>query len=232
MTPPSNFDAYAGDYDTALQRGLALAGESKDYFAHGRVAWTARQLRARGVEVGAVLDFGCGTGSATPFLLEILRPRSVLGVDPSVKSIEEANSLHAGENVRFQTVAGFRPNQQADLAFCNGVFHHIPVAERLAAARWVYDCLRPGGGFAFWENNPWNPGTRLIMSRIPFDRDAVTLSILEARRLLTRAGFQLVRGDFLFVFPNRLRWLRPVEPWICRLPLGGQYLVLCRKDGG
>ena len=36
--------------------------------------------------------------------------------------------------------------------------------------------LRPGGVFALWENNPWNPGTRLVMRRIPFDRNAVLLS--------------------------------------------------------
>jgi hypothetical protein len=26
-----------------------------------------------------------------------------------------------------------------------------------------------------------------------------------------------------------LRWLRALEPLLCRLPLGGQYQILCQK---
>jgi hypothetical protein len=89
--------------------------------------------------------------------------------------------------------------------------------------------LRPGAIFAFWENNPWNPGTRYVMRRVPFDRDAVTLSPPEARRWLRSAGFEILRTDFLFIFPRPLRWLRRLEPILSRAPLGGQYQVLCRK---
>ena len=66
-----------------------------------------------------------------------------------------------------------------------------------AAIDYVLRSLRPGGLFAFWENNPWNPGTRYVMSRIPFDRDAITLSPLEARQLLRVGGFEILRTDFL-----------------------------------
>jgi hypothetical protein len=51
--------------------------------------------------------------------------------------------------------------------------------------------LRPGGLFAPWENNPWNPNTRYVMSRIPFDRDATTLSPPKAVGLLRQNGFQV-----------------------------------------
>jgi hypothetical protein len=88
---------------------------------------------------------------------------------------------------------------------------------------------RPGGLFAFWENNPWNPGTRYVMSRIPFDRDAVTLIPPEARQLLQKAGFEILRTDFLFIFPGVLKWLRWIEPSISHLPFGAQYQVLARK---
>jgi hypothetical protein len=87
----------------------------------------------------------------------------------------------------------------------------------------------PGGVFALWENNPWNPGTRYIMSRVPFDKDAITMTPPETRRLLRATGFEIVRTDFLFVFPHLLRVLRPLERLLARLPLGGQYLVLARK---
>ena len=42
---------------------------------------------------------------------------------------------------------------------------------------------------------------------------------------------EVLRTDFLFIFPRVLKWLRWIEPLVSRLPLGGQYLVLGRKPG-
>ena len=42
------FDAYAADYDAALAQGLAVSGEEKLYFAHGRLAWLAACLQQLG----------------------------------------------------------------------------------------------------------------------------------------------------------------------------------------
>ncbi len=67
------------------------------------------------------------------------------------------------------------------------------------------------------------------MSRIPFDRDAITLSGPETCRMLRDAGFEIVHHDFLFIFPKMLRALRGVERHLTSLPLGAQYQVLGRK---
>jgi trans-aconitate methyltransferase len=233
-TPASanaEFDHYAAEYDAALQQGLAVSGESKEHFARGRIEYLAQCLRriAPQQEYSHVLDYGCGTGSATPFLLEQLPAQQVLGVDVSGGSLEVARRDCQNLPARFATLDEYSPSAEIDLAFCNGVFHHIPPEERESAARYVFKSLRPGGLWAFWENNPWNPGTRLVMKRIAFDRDARTLSAPVARNLLRRAGFEIVRTDFLFIFPHALRALRPLEARVARLPLGAQYQVLCRK---
>ncbi|MGH7139831.1 MAG: hypothetical protein ACREHD_29175, partial [Pirellulales bacterium] len=98
-----------------------------------------------------------------------------------------------------------------------------------AALGHVYDSLRPGGMFAFWENNPWNPGTRYCMRVNPFDRDALPITPFQARRLLHRAGFAMLQTTYVFFFPRFLRGMRLLESRLSRLPLGGQYLVLARK---
>jgi hypothetical protein len=67
------------------------------------------------------------------------------------------------------------------------------------------------------------------MRRIPFDRDAKLLSPPHARALLTRAGFDVLRTDFLFLFPRALSLLRPLERRLARFPVGAQYMILCRK---
>jgi SAM-dependent methyltransferase len=230
MQPSANaeFDAYADNYDEALAMGLSITGEPKEYYASERVWWLAKRLAAAKWPVRTVMDFGCGTGSGVPFLFDGLGAKLVHGVDVSAASLETARKMHKRDGTTFAMIE--EPiGPTFDLAFCNGVFHHIPVAERLTAARYVYDALVPGGMFALWENNPWNPGTRYIMSRVPFDKDAITMTPPETRRLLRDAGFDIVRTDFLFVFPHLLRALRPLERMLAPLPFGGQYLVLARK---
>ena len=223
------FDTVAADYAGQLAAGLSLTGEDMSYYARSRARWVAHRLAAYGHQARTVLDFGCGTGTATPYLLDVVGAEQVIGIDVSDESIRIARQRFGGPRVSFAGISDGARVRAVDLAFCNGVFHHIAPAERLASATYVCQSLRAGGLFAFWENNPWNPGTRMVMRRIPFDRDAITLTPPESRSLLASAGFQVLRTDFLFVFPSMLRWLRWVEPMLTPLPLGGQYCVLCRK---
>jgi SAM-dependent methyltransferase len=126
--------------------------------------------------------------------------------------------------------AGQGGEGEIDLAYCNGVFHHVAPGQRLEALALIHAALRAGGLFSFWENNPWSPAARYVMSRCAFDRDAILLSPPKARALLRRGGFQILRTDFRFIFPRALRALRPVEGAVYRLPLGAQYQVLCRAE--
>jgi len=231
MAPPSYFDEFAADYDAALGQGLSVTGEEKDYFAHGRIAWLARCLRTLSERPRHVLDYGCGTGSSSKLALDLLGLESVVGVDDSARSLEIARQVHASLNFEFFLPADYMAAGKVDLVYCNGVFHHIPIDQRADVVEYIFDRLTPGGLFSLWENNPWNPGTRLVMSRIPFDRDAITLNCFQTRRLL-RTRFQIIRTDFLFILPRVFRRLRGVEPYLSRLPFGGQFQVLCRKPLG
>jgi SAM-dependent methyltransferase len=226
----AEFDEYSDGYADALQQGLKYSGEDASYFAKARVLWLSRRLEQLRFAPRSLLDFGCGTGASTPFFLSTLNVAQVTGVDASPRLLDVARRDHGSPRVTFVLRGDFEPKAQADIAFCNGVFHHIPPAERAEAFDFVSRALRRGGLFAFWENNPWNPATRFVMSRIPFDRDAITISPSEARRLLYAAGFEIVRSDYLFFFPRMLRWLRPLERWLAGVPLGAQYLVLARKS--
>ena len=225
----SNFDEYATSYDRALARGLAATGEDRNYFARQRVQWLRRCLDRMQFAAGRTIEFGCGTGSNVPFLIELAGATSVVGIDTSSRSLEVARNKFGSAKAKFYGSGEYEARREADLIFCNGVFHHIPPRDRAASVDYLYRCLRPGGLLALWENNPWNPGTRYVMSRVVFDRDAITLAPPETQRLVEQAGFQVLRKDFLFIFPRFLRWLRVCEASLSRLPLGGQYQVLCRK---
>lgn len=220
------FNDYAANYEAALQEGLSSTGEDSSYYARGRVKWMQKWLDKLGITPRRVLDFGCGTGGSTPFLLELNGVEELVGVDVSDSSLEIARSRCKDPRVRFAMTNEIRGAGTFDLAFCNGVFHHIAPAERAGCVQAVHRAVGDGGLFALWENNPWNPGVRYVMSRIPFDRDAITLSPPETRRLLKGNDFDVVASDFLFIFPRLLAPLRFLERPLCKLPLGGQYLTL------
>lgn len=226
----SEFDTFATDYDDALNQGLKYSGEAKEYFADGRVRWLRRRLGTALVAKGRCLDYGCGTGTAAPFLLEHLGVDRVVGVDLSEESLGIARTQYGGSACEFHPLQALENMENVfDLAYCNGVFHHIPPAEREACMSAIYRALKPGGWFGFWENNPWNPIVHFMMSRVPFDRDAIMLWPAESRRRLRHAGFTVKSTDFLFVFPAALSGLRRFEPALRGLPLGGQYQILCQK---
>lgn len=221
------FDEFGANYDEALHKGISLSGEKKDFFAEGRVRLLSQVLPPK--TVPRVLDYGCGTGSATPFLLRLPGVTQLVGVDVSDRSLDRARQEWQQPAVEFYNLTRLPGLAPFDLVFCNGVFHHIPPQERASAFGQIHQALVPGGHLAFWENNPWNPGSRWVMSRIPFDRDAVMLWPGSSRRIICAAGLEVLLTHFAFVFPKALGALRFLEWPLRSLPLGAQYLILARK---
>lgn len=224
-----DFDLHADTYDNDLNRALAASGEDKDFFARGRVEWLCGCLKRRNQHALSALDYGCGIGDTSVLLHELLGLEYVIGLDVSERSLERARERHGGTEYRFSTFPSYTPNESVELVYCNGVFHHIPVAERDAAVDYIYRALRPGGVFSLWENNPWNPGTRYVMSQCVFDRDAIRLTATEAIKRVRKRGFEVVSLDYRFFFPRFLSRLRFLESELTSVPLGAQYQVLCRK---
>jgi trans-aconitate methyltransferase len=227
-----SFDSFAEDYDAALNEGLRATGEGKDYFARGRVLFARDSMRALPIaesSIETILDFGCGIGDTAPILREAFPGAAVLGVDDSPACIARAQETLTDEHISFTTMADWVPDASIDFAYCNGVFHHILPENRPAALDKIQRALRPGGLFAFWENNPLNPGTQYVMWKIPFDRDAKKILPHAAKRLLVNQGFEHVSTRFLFLFPSMLKMLRPIEKKLSAYPLGAQYQVLLRK---
>lgn len=225
----TDFARYVSNYDACLNQALSPTGENTEFFGRGRVRWLARCLAKLDAKPKAVLDFGCGIGSTAPLLLAELGCLSAHGVDSSAEVIQRARDGRSTPQIQYSVLREFVPRPDFDCVYCNGVFHHIPVEERPSALDFIRAALRPGGWFALWENNPWNPGTRYVMSRCEFDEHALTIRPAAARRMLRQAGFEVLRTDFLFFAPRALAMLRPLESLLRKVPLGGQYQVLCRK---
>ena len=228
MTDRAEFDEFASKFEETMERACAISGESPDFYAATRMQWCLRRLRPY-LPLERALDFGCGTGGSIGYFFNVLGCRSVVGIDPSAESLKVARQRHPSPDVHFSQPGDFVPSGNISLAFCNGVFHHIPPSERLDALGYIRGALSDNGIFAFWENNPWNPVVVYAMSLNEFDRNAETLSPSHSVRLLKHAGFRIITIDYCSFFPHFVRKLRGLEPALRWMPLGAQYLVLARR---
>ncbi len=231
----ATFDAAAQSYEQQLQLGISLSGETANYFVRGRVRklveLTQRYTKSQPT---TLLDFGCGVGNAVPELLDSYAGTQLTGVDCSIASLALAHRrfsalLQYRHRVNWKQGTQSLSAESFDLAYSAGVFHHIAPEQRQFELERILQSLKRGGLFALFENNPWNPGTRWVMSRIPFDRDAICLTPTESRQRLQVAGFEVLDTQHLFFFPRLLAGLRLTERYLRHLPLGAQYVVLARR---
>jgi SAM-dependent methyltransferase len=111
---------------------------------------TRRVLLEAGLREGMrVADVGCGVGTVTTLLAELVGPRGeVVGIDSSGAQLEQARErlkTH-GTNMRFveasATDTGL-PRGSFDLVYCRFLLIHLPEPER--ALREMYRLLKPGG---------------------------------------------------------------------------------------
>lgn len=222
--PEELFDL-SEEYQQMLDQGISLSGESMFFFIEGRLNALRAHLPSQ-KKILNILDFGCGIGHSTSRLAELFPGASVTGADTSTNALEMAATRNGSESIRYITIDRLsQDDRQYDLCYVNGVFHHIPLNDRATAIRLIFDRMAPQGLLYLFENNPWNPGARLVMSRIPFDRDAVMLSPLETAALMTAGGFQIAQTGSLFFFPRALSFLRAAEPYLAWSRLGAQYYV-------
>jgi ubiquinone/menaquinone biosynthesis C-methylase UbiE len=110
------------------------------------------------------------------------------------------------------------------------VYHHVPPERRSMLTAEAVRVLRPGGMLCIIEHNPWNPVTKLIVSRTPVDADAQLLTAAETGRLFSQAGCKTLETRFFLLFPERLhRFTRAIEDTFRAMPFGGQYAVFGKK---
>ena len=77
----------------------------------------------------------------------MLNAKSAISVDVSAKPLDIARKRHARERIYYDSIGEFQSPGQMDLAYCNGVFHHILPAQRVAALAIVHRDFRSEGFF-------------------------------------------------------------------------------------
>ena len=221
---PTEFDAYRGSYSQTVNDAIAFSGLKVDYFTRVKASYLLDLVADTVVDPGKarLLDVGCGVGNFHPLLGGSVG--SLSGVDVSSGCLEEA--ARANPSVDYRHFDGTQlpfDDDSFDVAFAVCVFHHIPLDQRAALARDVRRVLRPGGSFVIFEHNPWNPLTRWVVDRCPFDADAVLLPPADAEQLLGGAGFSALSTQHILTVPPSGSMLRGLDRLAGRLPFGAQY---------
>jgi SAM-dependent methyltransferase len=215
------FDRYARQYDRVLGEAIPESLNDDGYFAEYKIALMAARLGNN--RPARILDFGCGAGRSLPYLEQYFPDAELFGYDLSSASLEIA-AKHTPRAKLFSDWSEIS-TMRFDAIVAANVFHHIPVAERREALIQCRLVLAAAGKMFLFEHNPFNPLTRWIFERCPFDVDAEMLKMKSALELSREAGFNSEQHGYTLFFPRQLASLRGIEPWLKRLPLGAQYYV-------
>ena len=201
------FDGLSDAYEELLKDPLRdrFTGGASEFF-HIRKRDLIREFfRARHVDTQKLsfLDMGCGKGE----LLASLRTdfAEVFGCDPS------PGMLAAGGLKQKELKHACSTIPEGSLRRRAVRLHHRRSAYTITSLRIfapdltaeVRRVLKPGGWFAIIEHNPYNPVTRLIVSRTPMDAGAILLRPSETRRLLRDSGFRIDAQRYFLYCPER-----------------------------
>src|SRR5271155_5094484 len=183
------FDRYAEEYDKLLQDPIRdRFAPGSDFFFERKWLLLKEYMLSAQLEprTASWLDVGCGRG-------ELLQKGAgafseVCGCDVSPEMLDAPHGL----NVVVQEDPTRLPyaDQKFDLVTAVCVYHHVLPADRPGLTAEIARVLRPGGIACMIEHNPFNPVTRLIVSRTPVDADAQLLRAGTSEGLFTSAGLR------------------------------------------
>ncbi len=221
---PSEFDAYRSSYAETVNDSISFSGLNIDYFAKAKAEHLLGLIAEKvgDPRSASVLDVGCGVGTYHPLLRG--RVASISGADPSVECVAEARANNP--DVDYRDFSGGRlpfESGSVDVSFAICVLHHVPPPQWPEFTREMARVTRPGGIVAIFEHNPYNPLTRRVVSRCPFDADAVLLTKRTTESHLKSAGLTNVDGKYILTIPAIDGFFRKIDDMLSIFPFGAQY---------
>ena len=200
---------------------MATTDKGGECYLHGYEEWTKTwmQQRTAARELAfavphlrpgmQVIDCGCGPGSITVGLAEIVAPGQVTGVDIEPRQLEAARALAVGRgvrNIRFEQGSVYDlpyPDASFDAATAHFVIEHVK--DPVRALRELRRVLKPGGFAAI--KDPYYPAftfrPRLavierfgeLMAKARAHSGASDAYAADLRACLLEAGFERTQAE-------------------------------------
>ncbi len=226
----ATFDTHTGSYEAQVQSSIAFGGREHEFFTARKVEVLVELLNRWIGEAGSssVLDVGCGIGLTDALLAP--RVGAAFGIEPAVEALSEATAR--GTGARY-AAGDARQLPYADASFDAAVvicvLHHIEPADRGAVTAELRRVVRPGGLVVIFEHNPFNPATRVAVSRCEFDEGVQLLTQGASKRLLSASGLDLVEARGIIYTTSAAGWARSLDRALGPIPFGAQYYVVARR---
>ncbi len=230
-----------------------MANEGQqDRYTHGYDTRFVERLQSRTVERAAafflphlqpgmtLLDCGCGPGSITVGLAEVVAPGEVVGIDIETSQVETARS-HARErevqNVRFEVGSVFElpfPDASFDAAFAHTLLQHLN--QPMKALSEIHRVLKPGGIIGIKEDDqgsvilaPFDPGMERffdLFQRVWKHDGGDPFLARRHRELLRLTGFTKIEASASSVYEGTPEaTLRTSEAWARLVPTFGETAI-------
>ncbi len=119
--------------------------------------------------VETVIDLGCGTGSAYPFMRSRWPAVDYLGVDNSPEMLSRARSDHPDSAWLEADLNTWRPDAPVDLLYSNAALHWLPEHHSLLPA--LMAGLNPGGMLAVQMPANFDQPTHTIINEVARELD-------------------------------------------------------------
>lgn len=225
------FDAHSETYRESVQRSIDFVGQEHDYFARRKAEllldFSARHLGEPSQL--SFLDVGCGVGVTDAALAD--RVGTLHGVDVAAEAV--ARAAHQNPTVTYRSYDGNSlPYDDCfvDVAFAICVTHHIPCEERARFFKELHRVVRLDGLVAIFEHNPYNPLTRVAVSRCDFDVGVELLRRRAVERLLTEARLVPIESRYIIFSTSERPRVIALERTLGRVPFGAQHYVVARRE--
>ena len=231
------FDQYARDYFEELSHPLRnMIDPEGHYFIElkSRILEELTQVYFDNRADIRIVDVGTGLGLFEKFLMPKFNNITALNLSfEMLKVAKTINPLPRGKSAYVQGNAYHLPleDNYADLIFMSCVLHHLEDDEVEITLRELARICAPQGHIVFFEHNPYNPFTQLVVHTTPLDRNAKLVTYRKLKRSSEKAGIKIHRQDF-FLYGTRAidDFVGRHFAWLGNLPFGGQYALVGQKQ--
>lgn len=233
----AEFDQFAQSYLKNLDHPIRrlVSSNDDDYFIELKCEEIYRivedlRLPAQAMQV---TDVGAGIGLFEKYLYGTFH--RLWATDFSIESLKVAQHLtplqNKGVYVGSNAVSLPFPDDSMDIVISSCLFHHLEIEDQPSVLREMHRVCKPGGYLIIFEHNPFNPITQLVVRTTPLDFGVKLIRSRVLTHQIRNASFQIVDKRYIVFGPRFIdKILDLFRSVVRRLPLGGQYYVLARKD--